>query len=343
MGAVFGLFAGFYYWTPKIVGKVFSEYLGKIHFWTLFIGVNLTFFPQHFLGMAGMFEITSNLILNIFEALNILEPAIYINIVLSISTPLATPARAYYGPHLNPIFLCEADPIRLYQPKLDRNLIGIENKNRTIIYQWYNLINNSIYVGSAWNGSIRLLSYWTPSVLKRNLPIYNSIVKYGHNNFCLVILEDLGLTGSISKLIMLQREQYFLDIIFNNNTYLKLNLSPNAGTTLGFKHSDQFKLNRIGKLNPMYGREFSSEFLKYLVKDKSGINNPMYGIKKSAETIAKLQKLVYVYEYDTNNFIGAYPTVLCSKKFKMGKDTLTKYLDNGLPFKNKIFSRIKLH
>jgi len=41
MGAVFGLFAGFYYWTPKIVGKVFSEYLGKIHFWTLFIGVNL--------------------------------------------------------------------------------------------------------------------------------------------------------------------------------------------------------------------------------------------------------------------------------------------------------------
>ncbi|KIM35152.1 hypothetical protein M413DRAFT_20813 [Hebeloma cylindrosporum] len=46
MGAVFALFAGFYYWTPKIVGK--------IHFWTLFIGVNLTFFPQHFLGMAGM-------------------------------------------------------------------------------------------------------------------------------------------------------------------------------------------------------------------------------------------------------------------------------------------------
>jgi len=54
MGAVFGLFAGFYYWTPKIVGKVFSEKLGKIHFWTLFIGVNLTFFPQHFLGLAGM-------------------------------------------------------------------------------------------------------------------------------------------------------------------------------------------------------------------------------------------------------------------------------------------------
>lgn len=54
MGAVFGLFAGFYFWTPKIVGKSFNDFLGKIHFWTLFVGVNLTFFPQHFLGMAGM-------------------------------------------------------------------------------------------------------------------------------------------------------------------------------------------------------------------------------------------------------------------------------------------------
>jgi cytochrome c oxidase subunit 1 len=54
MGAVFALFAGFYYWTPKIVGRTYNEFLGKVHFWTLFIGVNLTFFPQHFLGLAGM-------------------------------------------------------------------------------------------------------------------------------------------------------------------------------------------------------------------------------------------------------------------------------------------------
>ena len=54
MGAVFALFGGFYFWIPKIVGRTFNDFLGKIHFWTLFIGVNLTFFPQHFLGMAGM-------------------------------------------------------------------------------------------------------------------------------------------------------------------------------------------------------------------------------------------------------------------------------------------------
>ncbi|AIL65753.1 Cytochrome c oxidase subunit 1 [Rickettsiales bacterium Ac37b] len=54
LGALFAAFAGFYYWFGKISGKQYSELLGKIHFWLTFVGVNLTFFPQHFLGIAGM-------------------------------------------------------------------------------------------------------------------------------------------------------------------------------------------------------------------------------------------------------------------------------------------------
>jgi cytochrome c oxidase subunit 1 len=54
MGAVFAIFAGFYYWIEKMVGKPYPELLGQIHFWVFFIGVNLTFFPMHFLGLAGM-------------------------------------------------------------------------------------------------------------------------------------------------------------------------------------------------------------------------------------------------------------------------------------------------
>jgi cytochrome c oxidase subunit 1 len=54
MGAVFGIFAGFYYWIEKITGYNYPELLGQIHFWIFFIGVNLTFFPMHFLGLAGM-------------------------------------------------------------------------------------------------------------------------------------------------------------------------------------------------------------------------------------------------------------------------------------------------
>lgn len=53
-GTVFGLFAGSYYWWPKIFGKMLNETLGKWHFWLFFIGFHLTFFPQHFLGLFGM-------------------------------------------------------------------------------------------------------------------------------------------------------------------------------------------------------------------------------------------------------------------------------------------------
>ncbi|WP_142847313.1 cytochrome c oxidase subunit I [Telmatospirillum sp. J64-1] len=54
LGAVYAIFAGFYYWIGKMSGRQYPETLGKIHFWLTFIGVNLAFFPQHFLGLAGM-------------------------------------------------------------------------------------------------------------------------------------------------------------------------------------------------------------------------------------------------------------------------------------------------
>jgi cytochrome c oxidase subunit 1 len=54
LGAVFSIFGGYYYWIGKMSGRMYNETLGKLHFWTTFIGVNLTFFPQHFLGLAGM-------------------------------------------------------------------------------------------------------------------------------------------------------------------------------------------------------------------------------------------------------------------------------------------------
>jgi len=54
MGAVFAMFAGWYYWIGKITGLQYPEVLGQIHFWMFFAGVNITFFPMHFLGLAGM-------------------------------------------------------------------------------------------------------------------------------------------------------------------------------------------------------------------------------------------------------------------------------------------------
>ncbi len=54
LGAVFAIFAGFYYWFEKMFGVKYNEFLGCLHFWIMFIGVNLVFFPQHFLGLQGM-------------------------------------------------------------------------------------------------------------------------------------------------------------------------------------------------------------------------------------------------------------------------------------------------
>ena len=54
LGAVFALFAGFYYWIGKMSGRQYPEWMGCVHFWTTFVGVNTIFFPQHFLGLQGM-------------------------------------------------------------------------------------------------------------------------------------------------------------------------------------------------------------------------------------------------------------------------------------------------
>jgi group I intron endonuclease len=315
MGAIYALFGGFYYWIGKITGYQYNENIALIHFIIFTIAINIVFLPMHALGLSGMFEITSNTYENIY--------------------PL--------GPFIKPIFFNK--PSRIYYPKLNKNLIGIENKNRVLIYQWINLINNNIYIGSASNGSIRLLNYFNPNRISMvtNLPIYNSLKKYGYNNFCLAILEDLGPSKFISKKFLLEREQFYLDKLFTTSfTNCRLNLSPTAGSTLGFKHDLTFKLNRKGSLNPMYGKKFSPEFIEMQIKNKKGINNPMYNIKKSSNTIAKLQKFIYVYEVNTLNLIGIFSTLECIKHFKMGKDTLYKYLNNKLPFKGKIFSRVKL-
>jgi cytochrome c oxidase subunit 1 len=54
LGAVFGMFAGFYYWIGKMSGRQYPEWAAQIHFWVTFVAVNLTFFPMHFSGLAGM-------------------------------------------------------------------------------------------------------------------------------------------------------------------------------------------------------------------------------------------------------------------------------------------------
>jgi heme/copper-type cytochrome/quinol oxidase subunit 1 len=80
MGAVFALFAAWYFWLPKAEGLTYNDRKGRLHFWGLFIGVNLTFLPMHFLGLQGigMPTIIANLIVK--NSLYI-EKNFYLNLI----------------------------------------------------------------------------------------------------------------------------------------------------------------------------------------------------------------------------------------------------------------------
>jgi group I intron endonuclease len=132
-------------------------------------------------------------------------------------------------------------------------------------------------------------------------------------------------------------------MLFINYPQLVINLAKVAGSTKGYKHKPEFGLNRSGQLNPMFGRVKSKEFLEMQNRNRSGSNNFLYRKIKTSSMIAKITKLVYVYNSSDMCFIGEFSTVNCSKNFNMGKDTLTKYIKNGMPFKGKMFSRTKLH
>jgi group I intron endonuclease len=206
-------------------------------------------------------------------------------------------------------------PLKIYNNMLDdKSLIVSEFNKKSGIYLLHNLVNGKQYIGSSIDLKRRLFSYYSPSKLIDGRYISNSIMKYGHNNFTVLILELVEPSNHI-KADLLNREQYYIDLLKP-----VLNLNPTAGSSLGFKHSEEtkallanlrtgkylseetkqllselfsgelnpfwgkthnldtltrMKLSKIGELNPMYGKNKSFEFIEQMYKDKHGSNNPM--------------------------------------------------------------------
>jgi hypothetical protein len=103
-----------------------------------------------------------------------------------------------FGPPRQPFALTPRPARTYFNAHEDRKRIGNDNRNRIVIYQWFNLITGLLYVESPWKGSTQLASYWTPSTLSKGLAVYVNFVLYKYSNFALYILEDLSTTGSVT-------------------------------------------------------------------------------------------------------------------------------------------------
>lgn len=220
--------------------------------------------------------------------------------------------------------------------KIRMNLMGFSG-----IYLWLNIINNKYYIGSADNLYRRISNYFQPIHLKRPYPINLAINKYGLNSFKLIILEILGKTGEVSRSLRLEKEDYYLSLLFP-----EYNILEKGSSSLNYKHSleARAKIRASALLRDKSNIIYSKEFKEQQKKDRSGIYNPMYGKTWTEERRKKVTKPIYVYDSISYELLNYYSeTVLALKKLKIGHDTLIKYLKNKKPFKGKIFSRTPAH
>jgi hypothetical protein len=263
-------------------------------------------------------------------------------------------------------------PVKVYNDaSVSKFDIYKDFKDVSIIYMWFNKITGRVYIGSGVNGSRRLSTYFQPSILKKNSLIYQSILKYGHKNFSVIILEICGKTSTVTKDHILSREKFYLDWALKTYGLAILNLLNMPGSSLGYKHTEEnlLKMSELkkGKMNPMFNKiksfptppfppsggvggkgggplpsplrgVWGTAFIAQQIRDKSGENNPMFGKTKSEQTLAKLRKMIFVYDVTQDyKLLGVYPTVMCTRLFKLCNNTLRKRINNKEIHNGKYF------
>nr|WDW20857.1 hypothetical protein [Valsa mali var. pyri (nom. inval.)] len=174
----------------------------------------------------------------------------------------------------------KATPVSpIYNILKDRDTILKEYNNKSCIYLIHNNVNGKQYVGSGVDLGKRLATYYFPSRLADSRYISNSILKYGHDNFSVVILCVLGDTGISTKTNVIFKEQEYI------NLYRPvLNLNPVAGSSLGFKHSEESK-RLISEFRK--GKPLSEKTKKRLSTLFSGELNPFWSKEHSPATLEK--------------------------------------------------------
>lgn len=262
-------------------------------------------------------------------------------------------------------------PIKSY-PNSDKYkyVIFKENKGKSGIYRWNNLVTGKSYVGSAINLGNRLNVYYNFFTIEKLLgrgssAIYRAVLKYGHYNFSLDILEYCE-----SKLLIV-REQYYINLLKP-----KYNILQTAGSRLGHKLSEYTKMKisikNKGDKNFMFGKHHLdetkkkiSESLKLYYKfnkitddirfkmniSKKGNKHPMFNNNHSDETKKKISESIKLYNKfnETNslrsrgikikvfdnsgNLIKEFPSMrMAAIHFKVSHSTISKVLSRNLPY-----------
>jgi len=256
MGAVFGLFAGFYYWIPKIVGKLYNDFLGKVHFWTLFVGVNLMgrkyFDLGQLLFMLRVSKLYSNQ--NYYFKFNVAGGTVMFKRRFS-TTAAAQPTLSLIK---NNNFVMFFENVLISKRDIYKQL-----KGKAGVYLFINKITNKLYVGSSIILSKRMAShfYHANSNKDTNIILYRALRKYKLENFSLAILEFC----KSDIIVCSDLEKKWID--FYNPDYNVLKI---PGSSSGFRHS----IDTINKLKQLFKKE----------------NHPKFGNKNSIETNLAISK-----------------------------------------------------
>ena len=306
MGAVFALFSAWYFWIPKILGLEYNLLLGKVHFWILFIGVNVE----------GWLFFDSSLAYNSTN-----KP---VDITTEGNRFNNLPSNGWLRPP-NDNFVMFFEKVKSSKKDIYKQLRG-----KSGVYLFINNVTNEFYVGSSINLSKRMVShfYHANSNKQTNIVITRAMKEYGLENFSLAILEFCIYCSSVCLVL----EQKWI-----NKYKPRYNVLTIAGSSSGFRHS----MNTINKLKQLLKKEnhpkfgtISSEDTKQAIsegiknfyrtnthkyKGLKGVLSPQYGIGGQS---------VFCYNETGKELI--FPSINGAKQyFKVRWTTIKKNLDSN--------------
>jgi len=182
------------------------------------------------------------------------------------------------------------------------------------IYQIKNLVNGKVYIGSSVNIEGRWKEHKRDLKQNKHHNIYlqNSYNKHGGHNFIFEVLEEVQ-----NKELLVETEQKHMDVTSCYNRDIGYNISLTAGSTLGYRHTDESKkkfsgknhpmFGKTGEKNPNFGKEHTPETKKKFSEQKLGEKNPMFGKIPSPETKKKLSEARLVWNLGV--FLQFYQTL----------------------------------